>query len=222
MEVLGFHVLWASVLLFFCSSVRCGFRRDSACHLALRPCQLQSGFPQAPSVALHECNSRCNLGRGAHGRGSTPTRIHIRPRPPARDNNPSRKLIEDDGRSAAGCPSSGLRDQPFAALLARFPVAVPQIHRPNKRTRRKKFSFFLPATYDRHAALSNRRSTRNPTSCPPSRQQPTALSPALWAQNGPSALYSLPCPRAPRLCSASLGIETRPRKMRHTHALGPP
>lgn len=136
----------ASVLLFFlveggpwCGNV-CGFRRDSACHLA--PASVSCRADSRRRVALHEWDRRHNLGRGA-----TPTRTHIRPRPPARDNNPSRKLIEDDGRAVRG---------PTSLLLARGrPTKSTDRTKEQRRKKAAHFAFFSL----QHAADDGRRTT---------------------------------------------------------------
>lgn len=140
--------------------------------------------------------------------GPTPTRTHIRPRPPARDNNPSRKLIEDDGRAVRG---------PTSLLLARGRPTKP-IDRTKEQRRKnegRSFCFF----FLQHAADGGRRttcsSTRNPTSCPPSRQRPLHAT-----EPSPAGTIALPCPSL--FSIPSLGTEKEARKMRHTRALGPP
>lgn len=170
-------------LLFFCSfwwrggpwcGNVCGFRRDSACHLA--PASVSCRADSRRRVALHEWDGRCNLGRGA-----TPARTHIRPRPPARDNNPSRKLIEDDGRAVRG---------PTSLLLARG-RPTKSIDR-TKEQRRKKAAHFAifplqhAADDGRHAAAPGiPRLVLRPA------RSALQLSPVLRAQFAP------PCPQHP-------------------------
>lgn len=174
----------ASVLLFFWwrggawGGNVCGFRRDSACHLA--PASVSCKADSHRRMALHEWDSRCNLGRGGP-RPPAPTSARS---PPARDNNPSRKLIEDDGRGGRSV------DQPTILLLARFPVAVPQNPSTEQKNKRKRaeFAFYLAPDAGRRTTCTSHPESHLLSSVPPAAAHSPNSSPALRAQ------LALPCP----------------------------
>jgi len=139
----GFHALWASTSRSRASSE--ASVGSSVLLVRERPLWIPSRFGVSPrSLALYvscKTDSLRPLGgaarmqqpmqsrQGVHGRGSTAGG----PRPPVPTSARAHQLaiiilLENESKTTGGPPRAarGLRDQPFAALLARFPAAVPQ------------------------------------------------------------------------------------------------